>query len=46
MSFLSKDAINVWSVEVLTKNHIHIEDDKHSLMGHFKNSIKIEYFND
>jgi len=27
-------------------NHIHMEDDKHSLMNHFINSIKTDYFND
>ncbi len=46
MSFFSKDAINVWYIEILTRNHIHIEDDKHSYMDHFFNFIKIDYFND
>jgi hypothetical protein len=32
--FFSKDAINVWYIEILTMNHIHIEDDKHSYTGH------------
>ncbi len=27
----------------MTSNHIHMEDDKHSYMGHFFNSIKINY---
>jgi len=30
MSFSNKDVINVWQIENLTINHIHMEDDKHS----------------
>ncbi len=30
MSFFTKDAINVWYIENLTNNHIHMEDDKDS----------------
>jgi hypothetical protein len=33
MSFSNKDVINVWQIENLTTNHIHMEDDKHSWMG-------------
>ncbi len=30
MNFFSKYAMNVWYIEILTSNHIHMEDDRHS----------------
>jgi len=30
MSFFSKDVINVWQIEILINNYIHMEENKHN----------------
>jgi hypothetical protein len=30
MKLLSKNVINVWQIEILISNHVHMEDDKHN----------------
>jgi len=30
MSFFNKDVINVWQIEILINNYIHMEENKHN----------------